>query len=259
MKRLTERGSWISVGQLSNHPTQSLTMHFCGFCGKGPFPSSSGLNKHIRQSVSCNKAACQKWGSYATNIWDNTPGPSNIEPQPPASPPILEDDEDELPDMPDITLEEDLQGLEHDLADARGSQPDTVTPPGPETQPARPQHQRATVEDAEDEESAYFIEEFPANFGAGAVWGEEVPFFEKLRREQENSGTSKWGPFEDQDDWELAEWLIRNIGQKQTDAFLNLNIVRSHRLVNFDRSLIVWTFDRYGSEQSHPITTTEHF
>lgn len=54
---------------------------------------------------------------------------------------------------------------------------------------------------------------------AQAVWGEEVPFFEKLRREQEKSGTSKWGPFEDQDEWELAEWLIRNIGQKQMDAF----------------------------------------
>lgn len=95
--------------------------------------------------MSCNKAARQKWESYATNIWDNTLGPSNIEPQPPALPPIPEDDE--LPDMPDIMLEEDLEGLEHNLADARGFQPDIITPPSPETQPARPQHQRATVED----------------------------------------------------------------------------------------------------------------
>jgi hypothetical protein len=176
-------------------------------------------------------------------------------------PPILEDDDDELPDMPDIMLEEDLQGLEHDLVDARGSQPDTITPPGPEAQPARPQHQRATVENAdnEGEESAYFIEEFPANFGTGTVWGEEILFFEKLQQKQEKNGTSKWGPFKDQDEWELGEWLIRNIGQKQTDAFLNLNIVQSHHLVNFDGSLIVWTFDRFRSKQCHPITTTGHF
>jgi hypothetical protein len=203
---------------------------FCGFCGRGPFPSSSGLNKHIRHSVNCKKAACQKWGSYATNIWDNVPGPSDNEPQPPTSPPILKNDE--LVDMPDITLEEDLQGVEHDLANAMETQPDTITPP--ETQPAQPRPFRVTVEDADDEneESVHYVEEFPRNLGAGAIWGEEVPFFEKLRLEQLKSGTSQWGPFEDQDEWELAEWLIRNIGQKQTDTFLNLNIVRSHLLVN---------------------------
>lgn len=157
-------------------------------------------------------------------MWDNAPGPSNHEQQPPASPPILEDDE--LPNMPDITLEEDLQGLEDDLTDVREFQlADTnhtiITPLGPEMPPA--------VEDAEgkDEEPAYYIEEFPANLGAGAVWREEVPAFEKLRQEQEENGSSRWGPFEDQDEWELAEWLIRNVGQKQTDTLLNLNIVRS--------------------------------
>ena len=46
-------------------------------------------------------------------MWDNAAGPSNIEQQPPASPPI----DDELLNMPDIALEEDLQALENDLAD----------------------------------------------------------------------------------------------------------------------------------------------
>jgi hypothetical protein len=205
--------------------------------------------------VNCNKAARQKWGNYATNIWDNAPGPSNIEPQPPASPLILEND-----DMPDITLDEVLQGVEHDLANTEETQPDIITPP--ETRPAQPQPStsRATAseEDTEDKDEEY-VEEFPGNFGAGAIWGEEVPFFETLRREQEESGTSEWGPFEDQDEWELAEWLIRNIGQKQTDAFLNLNIVRSHRLVNFNTLLIVWTFNRHGIERSCPIKATGRF
>jgi hypothetical protein len=158
-------------------------------------------------------------------MWDNTPGPSNIERQPSS---IFEDDE--LLNMPDISLEEDLHGLEDDLANTMEFQPDTITPPGPEMPPAQPECLRATVEDAEDEDSdtsAYYVEEFPANLGAGAVWGEEVPVFEKLWREQEENRSSRWGPFEDQDEWELAEWLIRNIGQKQTDTFLTLNIVRS--------------------------------
>jgi hypothetical protein len=106
---------------------------------------------------------------------------------------------------------------------------------------------------------ATYIEEFPANLGAGAVWGEEVPLFEKIRQQQERNNTSPWGPFEDQEEWELAEWLIRNVGQKQTDAFLNLNIVRFHHVVNFDTFLIALTFCRHGNEQSRPIIITEHF
>ena len=194
-------------------------MHFCGFCGKGPFPASSALNKHIRHSTNCNKAACQKWGTYATKIWDGPPGVSKAVQQPPPSPPILE--QDELHDMPDITLEEDLHGLE----DLTNTQPHTITGLVPERL-----------------ESAYYIQEFPPNLGAGAVWGEEVPFFEKLWQEPEQvqNGSSRWGPFDDQNEWELAQWLIRNIGHNQTNSFLNLNIVTSH-LLNFDcdRSLMV--------------------
>ena len=38
-------------------------------------------------------------------------------------------------------------------------------------------------------------------------------------------GGSHWGPFEDEDEWQLAEWLIRYVSQKQTDTFLKLLIV----------------------------------
>jgi hypothetical protein len=37
--------------------------------------------------------------------------------------------------------------------------------------------------------------------------------------------SSHWGPFENEEEWGLAEWLIRNVGQKQTDTFLKLPIV----------------------------------
>jgi hypothetical protein len=170
------------------------------------------------------------------NMWDNTPAPSlrNTVRTPPGSPHIL--DEEELPNMPDITLEDDLHGLEEDLDNARRSQPPqpaTIIPEGPGLMGAEPESLRATVEDASVEDANY-VEEFPANLGAGAVWGEEVPFFEKLRRDQEIDGASRWGPFEDQDEWELSKWLIRNIGQSQINDFLNLNIVMWHRLLKFD-------------------------
>jgi hypothetical protein len=205
-------------------------MNFCGFCGKGPFSSYAGLKRHIGHSRNCNEAANQKWGTYAKNIWENAPNPPNPDKEAPASSPSLGDDE--LADMPDIYLENDLQGLEEDIANGNlnESQPEGVNPRDPEIPLVR-----AAVEEAVDEDrsSTCFIEDFPANFGAGAVWGEEIPIFEKLRQEQDEKNASRWGPFEDQDEWDLARWLIRNTGQNQTNAFLNLKIVRSHHLFVF--------------------------
>ncbi|KDQ62841.1 hypothetical protein JAAARDRAFT_104347, partial [Jaapia argillacea MUCL 33604] len=48
--------------------------------------------------------------------------------------------------------------------------------------------------------------------------------FEKVHEQQEYLG-SPWGPFEDQEEWELAQWLVRNVGHNQTDKFLKLLIV----------------------------------
>ena len=200
-----------------------LAMRFCGFCGKGPFPSSSTLNKHIRHSVNCNKAERQEWGIYATNIWDNAPGQSDNPQQPPGPPQIL--DNDEVASLPDTTLEHDLQGQEDPSETA-------VNPDIPDIPPHEPENNTATVNNHEDEPlvGATYIQEFPTDKGAGAVWGEDIPFFEKLRREQVLDQSSRWGPFEDEDEWELARWLIRNSGQNQTNALLDLKIVTSHLL-----------------------------
>jgi hypothetical protein len=169
---------------------------------------------------------------FATNMWDyDAPGHLNQR----KSPSILDDD-DELPNlnMPDITVEEDLQGLEEEIENIRQPSPAILTPPAHGEMPAEPGRVRATVEDAEEaavgDSDAYYIEKFPENLGAGAVWGEELPFFEVLRREQESNGSSCWGPFENKEEWELGKWLIRNIGQNQINSFLNLNIVKSYPL-----------------------------
>ena len=146
-------------------------MCFCSFCGKGPFTSSSRLNTHIGHSLNCNEAQRQEWGIYATNMWDNTS--SRDETQQLASPLIL--DNEELANLPDTTLEDDLQELEY-LPD---TEPDLEVPHHV------PECHRSTLNNAEEElHPANYIQESPTNLGAGAVWGEEIPFFEKLRQEQ---------------------------------------------------------------------------
>ncbi|KAJ7314250.1 hypothetical protein DFH08DRAFT_716947 [Mycena albidolilacea] len=56
--------------------------------------------------------------------------------------------------------------------------------------------------------------------------------FEHIRDDQILTGCEVLGPFADEEEWELAKWLIKNIGHNQTEAFLKLPIVSSlHRRV----------------------------
>jgi len=73
--------------------------------------------------------------------------------------------------------------------------------------------------------SLIIFEDFMAEFKAGAVWGVDQPSFESIKQTQEENSTSHWRPFKNEEEWELTEWLIHNMGQKQTDVFLKLPIV----------------------------------
>ena len=119
-----------------------------------------------------------------------------------------------------------------------------------------------TVEDVEiaDKESAptYYIEEYPGNLGGGAVWEEDIPFFERIWLDQQANGTSRWGPFDNQDEWELAQWLVRNVGQKQINALLNMKIVRFRLFLTFGCDL-PRIYDRRVNELSRPIITVALF
>jgi len=46
-----------------------------------------------------------------------------------------------------------------------------------------------------------------------------------VRAEQVRQGQHPWALFEDQDEWELVEWLMMNVGQNATDKYLKLLIV----------------------------------
>jgi hypothetical protein len=85
------------------------------------------------------------------------------------------------------------------------------------------------VEEIEDEEAGVQnrqIEDFPGNAGK---WGDQAQiYFEKLHTEQQKQGLLPWMPFQDEEEWELAHWLMLNVGQNATDKFLRLPIVSRH-------------------------------
>ncbi|KAH9933838.1 uncharacterized protein B0H18DRAFT_819413, partial [Fomitopsis serialis] len=51
--------------------------------------------------------------------------------------------------------------------------------------------------------------------------------FERIRDDQILHGSEIYGPFADEEEWELAKWLIKNIGHTQAENFLKLPIVRT--------------------------------
>jgi hypothetical protein len=68
-----------------------------------------------------------------------------------------------------------------------------------------------------------YIEAFPGP--AGETLRQERTPFEVLEGMQREEGRAPWDPFASRAEWELAEWLIKNVGQSSTDKYLQLPIV----------------------------------
>ncbi|KAH7907715.1 hypothetical protein BJ138DRAFT_1014064 [Hygrophoropsis aurantiaca] len=68
--------------------------------------------------------------------------------------------------------------------------------------------------------------EFPSDKNAGAVFQKGLTTFERIRDEEILKPGEVLGPFESEEEWELAKWLIKNVGANQMEVFLKLPIVR---------------------------------
>lgn len=90
---------------------------------------------------------------------------------------------------------------------------------------------RATVEDLEDEddvtEDSRFIEDFPTPAGLPhSADKTRSSNFERHLDEQKKAGDAPWAPFETEDEWELARWLMTSgVSQTKMHSFLKLNKV----------------------------------
>ncbi|KAF8982941.1 hypothetical protein BDQ17DRAFT_1437652 [Cyathus striatus] len=96
---------------------------------------------------------------------------------------------------------------------------------------------RARVEEDEDDEGDsdgegsageenLFIKDFPQKFGAGIPKGHATTAFETLHNTQREMGRPPWHPFDSEEEWELAQWLITSgISQKKLGQFLNLQLI----------------------------------
>lgn len=83
------------------------------------------------------------------------------------------------------------------------------------------------VGDNQDGRFPHYAEEF-TSAPVTEILGIGSTTFERMQQVQDASGGSTHAPFANQGEWELAQWLIKNVNQHATDEFLKLLVVSVH-------------------------------
>ncbi|KAG0696903.1 hypothetical protein DFH29DRAFT_812529 [Suillus ampliporus] len=100
-----------------------------------------------------------------------------------------------------------------------------------EDNPIASKSRRVTVEDVTDEEDGrQYFEPYPE---AGWTLREGQTSFERHQQYKESEGEDKWAPFGNEEEWGLAEWLVKSLGQTKTDEFLKLPITLNRTKPSF--------------------------
>lgn len=164
-------------------------------------PTLQGLRSHISQRQACREAFAARFQLQATT------------PASPSSAPI------------------DLAAEHQNLPDNSYDTP-LVSPQIPDAQDSpEPPSKRARVEEVEDIEPGGLPKRPFRRFDttAGQTYGEGRTLYERMQeeREREGLGENPWEPFENQQEWELARWLLSSgLSQSDIDKYLKLEIVR---------------------------------
>jgi hypothetical protein len=203
----------------------------CQYCGV-QCPTVQGLRSHLSQTKLCRQRQFEEYAAEESSLSSESESESASADDP------LSASEDVNKDL------YGMAGLQNNGSDAEQSDPDedsyfAVDPPRPDLEtptnnpintPAGASNSRkrpaATVEEVEDEDARYY-QSFPEDRCAGAIFEKCQTHFQKMREEQEKQGHAPWEPFESEDEWELARWLMTSgLSQKKTDEYLKLKKVR---------------------------------
>jgi hypothetical protein len=180
-------------------PPKSLKR--CQFCQK-VFATQRAVNQHISASIICLK----EWHKSIVRTNDNLSAKRRRINSPEPNLNLLDDS-----DLPTGNADHDLTYYLDDT--------DNQVPVN------------ASVEDADDSErdvnelvtSKRYVEQFTGP--AGEALRQEKTRFEILQGIQQSEGKTPWEPFASREEWGLVEWLMKNVGQKSTDDYLQLLIV----------------------------------
>lgn len=170
--------------------------HLCRYCGKR-FPTVPGLRGHISKNLDCRENRRRVLARLNQRLAQSEGGVvAGIE----------ADDDVEMEDAP-------AEPTHDTYTEHRPVSPAQSTSPSPGG------HKKVSR----------WVESYPKS--AGATKGIGQTEFAKMHELQTERDQDPWAPFESHDEWQLAQWLLHNVGQNATDEFLKLPIVSSLKLI----------------------------
>ncbi|CDO72633.1 hypothetical protein BN946_scf184985.g52 [Trametes cinnabarina] len=219
--------------------------NLCPTCGE-ELNTAQGVSAHLSHRPQCRLAfklanAAKRASEAAIQGLEGSEGPF-------ASAGSLNTAEDDHQSR--RALDSDSLDIDSDLAALPDPPPHLVTDPqGESDAPASQQgtqskRQRVEVEEVPDEEEGGlprkpWIEDFPGR--AGTSSGTRETPFERIRRMKEQAGESPWAPFESEEEWELAKWLVTSgLTQSNIEKYLKLKITQERTKPSFESNYLFY-------------------
>ncbi|KAG7085416.1 hypothetical protein E1B28_002977 [Marasmius oreades] len=179
-------------------------MPLCPYC-ESAWPSTSSLNRHQSRHASCRTKKLQHLNTlYHPHYSSNAA---------------------ELPEPPvefQVTGSSQTGGISSPLL-----QNENTPSPQYELDPHEEQQTRCgiTIEDVTEE--SIWTENFPPEKGAGRAYYKACTSFENIRDEQNSRSDDVYGAFTSEEEWDLAKWLVQNVGHNAIETFLKLPIIKT--------------------------------
>lgn len=191
--------SSVLLSYLSFESTPVMSPYItCDYCDHTPFRTPQGLQHHLSTAVECKELHSRRKRPKPSRNFD------------------LDD--------PEAYYDDHMapQAFDNNLDEANG--PDNL----PEHNGAHPDPRTRTTE------HRLHYADYPRPAGS-KLSAAKTEFERRLAKEQAD-GCGFYGEFDNREEWELAQWLARNLGQNQIDNFLKLDIVRG--MINSVRLLL---------------------
>ena len=166
----------------------------CSYCGH-TFPSQQGRRSHLSQAPKCRN----KHQAAMETIWNSD---NNEATEPRAHTPVAAHKDEDIPFRP---WEDDFDGSN-------------------DCEPAAKKVRQDMTHGCPGDQQPRWIEVHPRKAGEQIRKGETI--YEKLKLHQDKVGTSKWGPFCTETNWELAKWVLGSGAMHSSiDNLIKLKVV----------------------------------
>ncbi|KAF8881119.1 hypothetical protein BD779DRAFT_1675607 [Infundibulicybe gibba] len=203
------------------------SQYICTYC-LHTLPTGGSLRQHQAKAVKCRNArdaALRDLVNRAANF--SQPEKLNHAPEVDVNQEMEENTTHDLDALADIeantTSGHDTMMIDSENVDLEGDELDDSDNPDPDPVcPAR----MVEVEDEDWPTSRRWTVPFPVDQQVGETFGNSPTTFEVIRDDQILNGDEVLGPFKNEDEWQLAKWLIKNVGHGQADEFLKLPIIQ---------------------------------